>query len=255
MITFEGNRQTLKSAKLLESRARNTYPHISTSKIRKHIGYEIEDPVFFKKLKEKYTNMRKMIRMSNERYSPVIYGLSDSKLGNCTEDAKLVELLGKINGQKNIYTGGIGLKSSNLNLRYMNHVVAFITEKPVKTGEDFFCKNKEAIIIDPWLGVTDFAENYFTKLKSIFRKVFLQEKNTEFETFIDDHFVTEHIKNYAKTLSDFKIQRSKLLPKTELGIIPLSDNSVNTENIDVLREFFPELTIKNYKAINLSTGK
>ena len=46
MITFQANQQTLKSAKLLESKARNTYPHLSTSKIRTQLGYDRPAPAF-----------------------------------------------------------------------------------------------------------------------------------------------------------------------------------------------------------------
>ena len=255
MITFQGRQDVLKSAKILESRARNTYPHISTSKIRKHIGYDIPDPAYFVQLKEDYSNMLKMIRESGDYYSSLIYTLSDGKMGNCTEDAMFTELLGKINGQKNIYTGCIGLKKDGGKTGYINHVVAFITDEPVTAGKEYFLKNKEAVIIDPWLAITDFASGYFTKLKTVFRKVFSQEKNPRFVTFSNDKLATELLKMESKTPQEYKSKRKYYLPKDELCLIPFIDHSLNSEKLATLKMFFPELTIKNFKEIKLPEKK
>ena len=260
MITFQGNKELLKSAKLLESNSRNLYPHLSTSRVRKIIGYDVEnDPKFFSEMKKEYTGARKMIRESGDYYAALVYSLMFGRVGNCTEDSMLTELLGKINGQKNIYTGSLGLKQEDKS-GAINHVVAFITDKPLTAGKEEFFKNKEAIIIDPWLGITDFAGSYFTKLKTIYRKVFMQENNKRFVTFSDDNLVMELLKSMSNTTQEFKANRKEFCPTVNISITPFIDNSFNEEKIESIKETFPNLVLKGFKKILLpekeeKTGK
>ncbi len=250
MITFEGNRNLLKPAKLLETKTRNTYPHISTSKLRVQIGYLGKDPNFFTNLKRDYSVLRKMIKESGDYYSSIIYTLSEGKIGNCTEDAMFTELIGKINGQKNIYTGSIGIDNNGKG-KFLDHVIAFITDKPVEGSKKYYLKNKEAVIIDPWLGVTDFVGNYFTKLKSIYRKTFMYTNNDLFGTFSNDKIAMELLRAESKNPKEFKAKKKEFCPKVTLSIIPFIDKSLNAEKIDELKTFFPELIIKNFKKVEL----
>jgi hypothetical protein len=252
MITFQGNKRTLISAKMLERNAKNIYPHISTSRIRTQIGIENPDPIFFKKLKKDYSLARQMIRESGDTYTSIVYSMKYGGLGNCTEDSLLTELLGKINGQKNIYTGALGLKKSNGISGHLNHVVAFITDKPIEDGKDYFFKNKEAVVIDPWLGVTDFAGNYFTKLKSIYRNTFMFEKNRRFLTFTNDNLANTLIRSVSKNAKDFNKKKKEYCPTTSISITPFIDNSLNSSKIESIKESFPELVLKHFKKIVLS---
>ena len=255
MITFQGNRQVLKSAKLLESNTRNLYPHMSTSRIRNIIGYEVEeDPIFFEKMKKEYSSARKMIKQSGEIYAALVYSLQFGKVGNCTEDALLTELLGKINGQSNIYTGYLGLTNENKS-GALNHVVAFITDKPVEAGKKEFFKNKDAIIIDPWLNVTDFAGNYFSKLKTIYRKVFMYDKSKQFVTFSNDNLVMELLKSVSKTTQEFKANKKAFCPTTNISITPFIDKALNPQRAEAIKETFPELILKNFKKITIPHKK
>lgn len=251
MMRIQGNKQTLKTAMLLESKVRNLYPHMSTYRVRKIIGYERnDDPKFFARMKKEYSGAMKMIKESGDIYAALVYSLQFGRVGNCTEDAMLTELLGKVNGQKNIYTGSLGLTKEDKS-GALNHVVAFITDKPIKAGEKEFFKNKEAIIIDPWLGVTDFAGNYFAKLKTIFRKTFMQEKNKRFITFSNDNIVMELLKSISKTTQEFKANKKALCPTTNISITPFVDKSFDAEKVEAIKETFPELVIDNFEKITL----
>ena len=255
MITFEGNKQILKPAKLLEANARNLYPHVSTSRIRTQIGIETPDPNFFVQMKKDYAEARKMIKESGDIYAALAVSLREGKVGNCTEDAMFAELLGKINGQKNIYTGSLGLKRGKNETGRLNHVIAFITDKPVKNSEEVFFKNKEAIIIDPWLGITDFAGNYFTKLKSIFRKTFMYGKNKKIATFSNDNLAMELIRAESKTIKEFNSKRREYCPHTNLSIFPFVNNQLSGDRLETIKEMFPELVLKNYKKISMPEKK
>jgi len=255
MITFQANQQTLKSAKLLESKARNTYPHLSTSKIRTQIVYDKPTPSFFEELKKDYSLMRRMIRESGDYYTSIIYTLAFGKIGNCTEDSMLTELIGKINGQKNIYTACIGIKKDNEPTKFLDHVVAFITDQNVKAGKKYFFKNKDAIIIDPWLNTSDFVSEYFTKLKTVFREKFMNRKDCRFATFTNDKLATQILSKESKTPREFKEKRKEYFPHTTLCLVPFIDKSLNREKIETLKETFPELVINNYRKIELSKKK
>ena len=255
MINIQGNKEILKSAKILESRARNTYQHMSTYRIRKLLGYDVPDPDFFVNMKKEYSSARKMIRQSGDYYAALILSLREGKIGNCTEDAMLTELLGKINGQTNIYTGNIELTRNGKNVGHLNHVISFITDKNIKNNETYFFKNKEAIVIDPWLGVTDFVGNYFNKLKSIYRKTFMQEKDKRFATFPNDELALALLRAETKTPKEFKSKKKEYFPITSLSIIPFVHNVLNAEKLTAIKESFPELVIKNFKTITLNEKK
>ena len=251
MITFQANQQTLKSAKLLESRARNTYPHLSTSKIRSQIGYDKPAPAFLCRLNKYYKNLRNMIRESGNYYNAIVYTLSLGKIGNCTEDSMFTELIGRINGQENIYTGCLGIKRDDEPVKYLDHVVAFVTNKKIKEGQEYFFKNKDAIIIDPWLNTSDFVSDYFTKLKTVYRKRFMNRKDSRFATFTNDNLAMTLLSEEAKNPNEFKEKKKEYCPKTTLCLIPFDDKSLNNETIECIKENFPELVIKNYKKIEL----
>jgi len=255
MIAFEGNKQTLKVAKLLESRARNTYPHISTSRIRAQIGTEAADPKFFTAMKKDYSQARKMIKESGDIYTALLFSLREGKIGNCTEDAMLAELIGKINGQSNIYTGNIELSRDGKKVGYLNHVIAFITDKNIDSKHKYFFKNKEAIVIDPWLGVTDFVGNYFNKLKSVYRKTFMYEKNKNFATFTNDDLAMELLRAESKNPKEFNSKKKDFCPVTNLSIIPFVHNLLNGQKLEEIKELFPELVLKNFKEIHLSKNQ
>ena len=254
MISFQGNRQILKSAKLLETNSRNLYPHISTSRIRTQIGIESPDPKFFSEMKKEYRSARQMIRESRDIYTALINNLQFGRIGNCSEDSMLTELLGKVNGQKNIYTGSLSIDNGK-EKGSLNHVVAFITNRPIRAGREEFFKNKDAIIIDTWLGVTDFAENYFTKLKSVYRKVFMYDKSKRFATLSDDNPINELIRLESKTVQEYKARKKEYCPSTKISIVPFIDDSLNAEKIKNMKETFPELALKNFKKIVLPKKK
>jgi len=251
MITFQANQQTLKSAKLLESRARNTYPHLSTSKIRSQIGYDKPAPAFLCRLNKYYKNLRNMIRESGNYYNAIVYTLSLGKIGNCAEDSMFTELIGRINGQENIYTGCLGIKRDDEPVKHLDHVVAFVTNKKIKEGQEYFFKNKDAIIIDPWLNTSNFVSDYFTKLKTVYRERFMNRKDSRFATFTNDKLATEILREETKTPQEFKEKRKEYFPHTTLCLIPFVDKSLNDETIECIKENFPELLIKNYKKIEL----
>ena len=188
MITFESRQKVIRNADLITRKAHSLYPHVSESRIVSMIG---EDKVDEKNL-----------------YRYVLESLQ-GRLGNCAEEAKLAELIARINGQKNVYSGKIFAGKG-----FAKHEVAFITDKEIKPDKKYHFKNKDALIIDPWLGVTDFAGRYFKSLTKQYAKVLQIRGNAK-----------------PSLQADFS---SKLTPKK------LGD----------LKKGHPELIIRNYRPIS-----
>ena len=250
MITFKGRQEILKPAKMLERKACSTYPHISNSRFTAcYLKENAKTPKFLQEISKNISRTRFIFKNSYDCYSAVIYGLQDKKSGNCTEEAVFAQLLGLINGQKNIYAGGVIVSKDGNTPNFINHAVAFITNKPLKENTKYFFKNKDAVIIDPWLGITDFAGNYFLKLKTVFRNIFTDGNNKKFASFTNDKLIDELIREESKSPKEFNKIKKQYCPVTRLGVVPFIGESNNNNEIMLLKELFPELTIKGYKSV------
>ena len=170
MITFTSRNQNIRNADLITRKAHSVYPHISESKITSMIGKDQVKELFFGRMSLEYALKfaaeRLKIDMDEKNTYKYILEALKKGLGNCYEEAKLAELIAKINGQKNVYSGKIYAGKG-----LAKHEVAFITDKKMKPDMFYRFKNKEAIILDPWLGITDYAGNYFTRIRKNFGRI------------------------------------------------------------------------------------
>lgn len=199
MITFTSRHNEIRKADLITRKAHTIYPHISESRVSAIISQDKVKELFWGQMSMEYA-----LRFAGERlkmecneknlYTLVIETLKNG-LGNCAEEAKLAELIGKINGIKNIYSGSIFAGKG-----FAKHDVAFITNEEIKPNKKYKFKNKEALIIDPWLGITDFAGNYFKIIKTNFAKLLEIRGNSK--PYIKPDFTSklteEKVKNYRK---------------------------------------------------------
>lgn len=213
MITFESRQKVIRNADLITRKAHSLYPHVSESRIVSMIGEDKVKDLFWGNMSLRYA-----LKFAAQRYNMEIdeknlyrYVLESLQggLGNCFEEAKLAELIARINGQKNVYSGRIFAGKG-----FAKHEVAFITDKEIKPDKKYHFKNKDALIIDPWLGVTDFAGRYFKSLTKQYAKVLQIRGNAK-----------------PSLQADFS---SKLTPKK------LGD----------LKKGHPELIIRNYRPIS-----
>lgn len=194
MISFEGRNHILKQPDLIARKAHSVYPHFSTTKIQCtcHNDYSKVNIVdkAIKNLVITLNSMRNERICATSELPLIIEGLKKQKVGNCHEEARLAEVIGRINGQKNIYSGRIFFGSPDSKEKPLDHVIAFITTKKVEPKSMLSLKNKEGIIIDPWLGIADFAGTYFGKLKTIFKPMFerLPNKTSEIGFRIEPNF-------------------------------------------------------------------
>lgn len=214
MISFEARNHVLKKPDMIARKAHTIYPHLSTSRVRGIINKDYSKQTRIEKAMMKIS--RKLIDMRNKMADKiselpiVIKSMKEGKVGNCYEEARLAEIIGRINGEKNIYSGRIFFGSPDSKEKPLDHVVAFITSKNVEPKNMLTLKNKEGIIIDPWLGIADFAGEYFNKLKTIFKPQFerIPNKTSEigfriepnFEEFVGEGSVEELKVNFPELI-------------------------------------------------------
>lgn len=178
MITFESRHKAIRSADIITRKAHNQYPHISPTKIGAMIGDDKVKHLFFNDMNFQYSMKMLNLRMkyeNNEKklYSTIIDGMKNLRIANCYEEAKMAELIGKVNGQNNIYSATLFYKKQPF------HEVAIITDKEILPDKKCDLQGKSAIILDPWLNTTCFAGEYFTKLKTNFKKFFPELRNAD----------------------------------------------------------------------------
>lgn len=100
-----------------------------------------------------------------------------NRLGNCGEDAFLSAAILRLNGIKNAYTASIKIDKYS-----QDHAVCAFN----RSGKPYSGKiERDTIIIDPWIGVADFASNVFQKYKDSFSKYFVG-LNQDSKIFFDN---------------------------------------------------------------------
>lgn len=191
--TTFGMKQPLKRPDMYLRKVKNTYQHFSPDNFSERIKnkYNLDmDPLYLsseayiqfiekeknisinrkllnglRKVVDKFATYRNKLQTSRNKITFMLENLKNgNKMGNNGEESDLATLIGRMNGQNNIYSGYINGAASRK--------VSFITDKPVKDGKKLFLKNKDAIIIDPELGITDYACNYFVKIKDLMQNSF-----------------------------------------------------------------------------------
>ena len=252
MITFQSRQLPIQYAEIIERKAHNVYPHVSNSKLNTRCEHAFTNhtvtPNFFDKVRiktlAKLRELRSKLRTSNTFYTDLAYGMQDNRVGNCFEEACIAELIGKINGQKNIYVGDIFVEKENVkNKRKIDHTVAFITNKKIKPGKEYYFKNKDAVIIDPWLGITDYADMYFTRLKNHFKNYFKELPEQDFSEYLTGV--------NSKDTKEFRERRKNSCRRLKFNIKLAHNLDLNKTKRKLYKVFFPELVIKKFKKIEL----
>lgn len=206
MITFTSRQKEIRNADLITRKAHSVYPHISESRVSAIISKDKVKELFWGQMSMEYAlkfagERLKMECDEKNLYAHVIEALKNG-LGNCAEEAKLAELIGKINGIKNIYSGSVFAGKG-----CAKHDVAFITNEEIKPNKKYKFKKKDALIIDPWLGITEFAGNYFKIIKTNFAKL-LEIRGNSKPYIIPDftsRLTQSKIRNFRKKYSELII--------------------------------------------------
>ena len=120
MISFMGRNNVINSADRITRKVNSIYPAISEYRTNMAIErYHLltNDCLKFLDFKLKNNNFIENFRLRAETgldlFRNIIEILKNHKIGNCYEKARLAEIIGKINGEENIYTAKIFLLLSN----------------------------------------------------------------------------------------------------------------------------------------------
>ena len=247
MISFQSRNSAIRNADRITRHVNSVYPHISESKFRIYANEVIQNNsgnpkmcLDLSKLKFKYESKMDALRFRGgyglEQFKIIIDNLKNHKLGNCYESAILAQIIGKINGIKNIYPAQMFFtkNSPQINMQ-LDHAVAVITDKPFEKDFKYQFKNKDAIIVDPWLCVTDYVGEYLSRIRNQLHKNF---------PFLSDNEI--RMKNFAansNNLAEFNQTRKKCF-KHEF-FFKLHEDEISTpEETEMLKKEFPELIFK-----------
>lgn len=226
MITFKSRNNAIKQADRITRSISSIYPHISESRtnisierlVKKHSDnkrkcYQLSNLMF--KNSTKLDKLRYRGGFGLEQFRIIISNLKEHKIGNCYEETVLAQIIGKLSGLKNIYPASIYYKQISTNLKKeFDHAVAVITYKPFEKDHKYQFKNKDAIILDPWLGITEFAGDYFTRLKTQFNNMFSHKVQDAKEFYL-------------------KLHDEEVLPE---------------DDINILKKEYPELILEKFNA-------
>lgn len=126
---------------------------------------------------------------------PYLNLVEQFKVGNCYEDSTITEMILNLNGIKNTCTGKLMCENKDL-----DHAVCL-----VNTSEEIFDKNKKlnkkTIIIDSWLGKTDYANNMLLYYKHACSHLFdINDESKITVKFLDKHYFSDPDINYLREM-------------------------------------------------------
>jgi len=246
MISFKSRNQAIRQADRITRFTNSVYPHVSESKIKKSVEHQqaikYPDDICYKlgnfKLKKsmELDNLRYKHGQGIDLFRDIINMLKQHKIGNCYESAVIAQIIGKINGINNIYPSKIFFNKNKSGYQtQLDHVVAIITDKPFKPEGYYNFRNKDAIIVDPWLGVTEYVGDYINKLRTNFVNIF--------PAIPDSKISFKILKNITNTLEEFKKER-KYVFKPDFSFKLHTDELLSLQDAESLKKEFPELIIK-----------
>ena len=247
MISFKSRDQAIRQADRLTRLAASVYPHVSESKSRMNIRHFQEKhyplPICYRfgNLNVKNSNKLDALRYRSgdgiDLFRNIIDTLKNHKIGNCYEESVLAQIIGKINGIKNIYPSKIyfNRNSSGCQMQ-LDHAVAIITDKPFEKGYKYDFRHKDAVIIDPWLGITEYAGDYIRRLKTNFIELF--------PTIPDFKYTLQNLAKYSENIDRFRKERKKIF-KPDFSFMLHQEEVLSDEYTKILKEEYPELIIKN----------
>ncbi len=165
---------------IIEKMANNSNPYLKNIQ---NFDSENDEKVFNMFLSRRrfircVNSIRNEYRVSGEKCIDfarnILNQLKHTRCGNCFEDANAAEVIMKVNGVKNACTAT--LKAGEYNI---DHVVCLFNRDGSEVGGKV---SKNTIVIDPWLGVVDFAKNVFKKYKSMYKNfIYIPENNEGIE--------------------------------------------------------------------------
>ena len=246
MISFQSRNSAIRQADKITRSVNSIYPHISESKSRININHyqaiKYPHPVCYRfgnlanRNSAKLDNLRYRSGEGVDIFRNIIDMLKNKQIGNCYEKSILAQIIGKINGIKNIYPSKIYFNRNSSGYKMqLDHVVAIITDKPFEQGAKYSFKNKDAIVIDPWLGITEYVGDYLRRIKTNFIDLF--------PSIPDSKYSLKILAQSSKNIEQFNKGRKELF-KPDFLFAQHHEDIFPGEYTNTLKKEYPELILK-----------
>lgn len=162
-IYFEiQNYPLIKSFRTLGEESQKVFLKHCSPESKKVLSIHSAIESLLEKVKAARDNFRKDFFDDNDRANRLLKQMKCTRLANCSETAGASEIVMKLNGVKNSYTAAITYDGKPI-----DHAVCVFN----KDGSEFTgVVNNKTIIVDPWAGFADFANNAFVRYKNLFAK-------------------------------------------------------------------------------------
>ena len=205
---FQSRNQTIRFADDIARRVNTCYPRISPSKIIE-LNSSVFFPVFMDRIVTKVLKPMRFIK--NEMYEETdsfyqkirafTEPVKQFKVGNCGESAQLAAIVAKINGLKDCHITHL----CKMDGEDLDHAILFVND------------SQKPYIIDPWLGIADYAKNILNRYRNEYRyelgiknndKVTLVSKtDDEYTDFLKNDFSRKQINKLRKMYPNLFIKR------------------------------------------------
>lgn len=197
--SFTSRNSVIRDADWVMRKVNSEFPHFSPTKARIQYSDLFDKNIKLKEYVEDKNADLKAERFLNQcvfdRFKMLkntIATMMDGRLGNCYEEATVADLILKMNGFKNSYRARF---LTDFGTKKIDHTITFIDKNP--TGE--YYNPHKLIIIDPWLGITDYADKIFKIYKTKYNNYFRMSNSQEFDLQLKpDLNLTEEQLNYFR---------------------------------------------------------
>lgn len=173
---FTSRNPSVRQADRICRMVNSQFPAISTSKLSKKIGNSPKYKKFYSYIFDLSHKINSKVRdkvalVKNDiiaRYKKIAELVQKERLANCDEYTRLASLICSANNIKSQPLIVKYLSNKNLDVKPCNHVALALIPEDELIVDERMSNLKDVIIIDPWLGIADYAPNVALKYKNIF---------------------------------------------------------------------------------------
>lgn len=185
-ISFTARCPEIKKAQWVCHKITENTPHFSSTKFEPFFtNFRTKNLNDEKKLRNMFSFRHKLIQKLNDircayrigMDTPLDFDINNlnqlkhEHFGNCGEDAIAARLILKMNGIDNVVQGFL-----KVNDKKIDHAVCMFN----RDGSPFEkIINNQTILVDPWSGIVDFANNAFKKYKNMYTRYFKIPENAK----------------------------------------------------------------------------
>ena len=173
-INFTSRSAEIKKADKICRKINNTYPAYSPSKImlksifkKDHDLYKYASSlqeIIDAKIRRPLHSLREL-DLKYLYFKTLTDKTKEYKLANCNEFMNLANLACAVNGMKSVPIKFLAIDENDIIKKDIDHIVLAVPLNGKKVEFDRLTRQKDVIIIDPWLGIADYAQNIENRYK------------------------------------------------------------------------------------------